>query len=217
MILFSLAVIWLGVWAYRSKDQARAVSAIRHLGGQVIYENELAANLWVPQWLVETIGQDYFFSIHGVDLFPSDSIPADEQLEMIRNFRKLRRLVIWPNGEGGRTNAGIRRLQIHENDYHSASGGLTEDGAEQIRDRHRSLSHLSAFSAKLSDENVHQLMGALNADFVTIMRHDEYGGDIPVRTQPNQNGKQVVNVHLPSITVATEQPVEPEHSNKSNF
>jgi hypothetical protein len=101
---------WLGIEADRALKQRRAVEMVRNLGGMVGYRYQRIATSnwdpsvepWAPQWLRQTLGEDYFVSVFEVYLAhygnpvdpPLDVLQrlSDDDIARLAGLRRLERL-----------------------------------------------------------------------------------------------------------------------------
>jgi hypothetical protein len=109
LLLMTLLAIWLGWIAQRAHRQAKAVRAIEKLGGVVQYDFHLmrdpedGTEIYVPKrmpptppWLHETIGLDFFYSVHLVafSLDEGSEQLSNADLATLAAFPRLRQLVL---------------------------------------------------------------------------------------------------------------------------
>ena len=169
LLIVMTACVVLAVWSYRAKTQRLAVKAVEAVGGRVTYDwmTDVTGKTRQPQthpaWqrVVNVVGQDFFHRIKGVTLYPDEHQSADEQVKLLDDLRHLEFIAIWPGGRGktrGRTDE---------------PGGLSDDGAQYLLERHRALKRVSLLSARLSDEMLKTLYDQLNSD-TQIDRHPDF-------------------------------------------
>ncbi len=102
--------VWLGFYSKQARAQKLAVDAIRDLGGVYgyYYQNgNPMARSWIPEWLQELIGEEYFFSVadvglqdpgvyqafqEGRELSPDDVHISDADLAHLKGLPNLRSL-----------------------------------------------------------------------------------------------------------------------------
>ena len=140
-VVVAIPCSWLATEMQRASKQKKAVEAIVKLEGEVTYDYELnasgkvvpGASPWVPAWLRNLLGADFFTAIVGVNIsqpividlgFPSpgcvhiderDDPPIDADLEFLDGLTELRELYL--NGSvvtdaGLEHLAGLSRLQF---------------------------------------------------------------------------------------------------------
>ena len=85
-LVMTVFCIWIAITAKRARDQKLAVEAIREMGGRVFYEHQIGnpSDPLIPEWLRRFIGDEYFFSVNGIQLegpdFDDASLIAIEQM-----------------------------------------------------------------------------------------------------------------------------------------
>lgn len=67
--------------------------AIENLGGEVRYKVATAPRR--PEWLTSVFGEDFFESVYCVDFSHSNKPFTQAELEHVKVFRQLRRLVLY--------------------------------------------------------------------------------------------------------------------------
>ena len=153
---------WLG-WIVRSTHiQRDAVAAIRQSGGFVAYDWEWKDNEripngrpWAPQWLVDSLGADYF----GCVVFVSNkkSEWSDEEMVPLRNLSRLEKLAL---SSSRVTRAGLahlkgltnlRRLNLHNTQVGDEGLGFLDELTE--------LRNLSLYDTKVGDAGLAHLKG----------------------------------------------------------
>ena len=149
-LIVLVLVIGAGLgWLVRSAHvQREAVAAVEQAGGSVSYDWELrngkfirGGKPWVPRWLVNLIGVDYFGHINGVGLNSSSSA-TDGVLAQVGRLTQLQRL----------------RLDLSEinDDWLAHLKGLTK------------LSALYLSQIQLSDTGLAHLKGLTNLSYLDI-------------------------------------------------
>jgi hypothetical protein len=171
LVLLTMLCIALGVWSYRARAQRSSVTAIEAVGGRIIYAHK-SGNVYKTRTgmppndnslrarLADVMGQDYFYGVRGVTLYPDASQTADEQVKLLDGLHQLEYVAIWPEAKG-RTTA-IR----------DARGGLSDEGADYLLAHHR-LTRVSLTSARLSDGATKRLIDA-TGDHSQIDRHSDF-------------------------------------------
>lgn len=105
-IATTLICIFIGRWSYLSNEQEKAVAELRRLGHVVKYEHEPPSvsalfgrkpaqpSIRFPEWLVKTLGQDWFYAVSEIRFFET-SVPDDNEqppFELLRNLRHIRKI-----------------------------------------------------------------------------------------------------------------------------
>jgi hypothetical protein len=87
--VLAVGVVWLGYQVHVARRQVAAVVAIRALGGRITYADQLpfAARPWAPKWLRNSLGDDLFISVIGVNLAGTNV--NDEDLERLAELPQL--------------------------------------------------------------------------------------------------------------------------------
>ncbi len=106
---------WLG-WIVRSaRIQREAVAAIRKAGGGTSYRwisdrnvSVSRSSQWVPQWLIERVGPDYFDDVVQVEFTRERTAATDLEMRHIENLTKLERIRLY--GVRAST-AGLAKLE----------------------------------------------------------------------------------------------------------
>jgi hypothetical protein len=114
ILFFGLGLGWLGRAVHRANEQRRAVAAVRKSGGMVLYDHQFSAPRgrpnpsgwgWVPTWLRDRLGDDFFHDVKTVQFF---SRPVtDDDLAPLATFDRLEELSI---SGSPITDAGLRHI-----------------------------------------------------------------------------------------------------------
>jgi hypothetical protein len=138
---------WLGWVVHRARVQREVVTAIRQAGGEVWYDDvwldqsqmivsttgtvsaTKKRKSWPPPRLVDSIGIDYFYSVHTVELF--DKHGADEIAGCVARLPGLHRLDLSFSDLSDSGLAHLRGLEIHELGLSSTE--VTDAGTHHLR------------------------------------------------------------------------------------
>jgi len=178
LIVVTVLCVWLGITAKRARDQRWAVEAIREVGGIVGYEHTGIRLGWPavtingktmsrlgmqpapvpgPEWLRKLIGDEYFFTVSGVNLYGSKANDA--------TLAKVSRLTgKFPlNAEAtGVTDAGLEHLQglTNFNVLNLRATGVTDAGLERLHGL-TNLIMLDLRNTRATEDGVKKLRQAL--------------------------------------------------------
>jgi Leucine Rich repeat len=114
LLVFTALSIWLGIHVHRTRLQERSIAAIREYGGWLRYDFQFPsgkfshkdfdprARSWVPDWLREQLGIDFFHDVVQVSLNYSEDSgqrkenhnPSDDALQHLPGFSNLRVLLL---------------------------------------------------------------------------------------------------------------------------
>src|SRR5262245_45100896 len=112
LLLVAILSVWLGFLVKRAKQQQAAIKEIEALGGWVYYDYQMAdgkpfatpdARSWVPEWLLDGVGPDYFHDVVSVNMVYSDDgrenkLFTDDVKMHLSAFPKLQVLAV-ANGQ----------------------------------------------------------------------------------------------------------------------
>jgi hypothetical protein len=132
LLLITVFGVWFGLYIKRVRRQKEAVQAIREFGGWVHYDFQETTTLAgtnfdsrieppLPKWLVDRLGEDFFFNVAEVNLVYNDdggrrldnANVAATALEHLAAFPKLRVLLVketQATDDGLRTVGQLKRL-----------------------------------------------------------------------------------------------------------
>jgi internalin A len=161
--LMALILILGGLYGWivhRAHIQRDAVAAVRHAGGEVIYDlvfphgHPIKQSMgttynpgfsssapWAPKWLVGRVGIDYFANVIQVSF---DRPITDADLAHVGRFYRLQRLYLAPSSV---TDAGLAHLE-----------GLTE------------LHFLHLAASDVDDAGLAHLKGLVNLDVILLQQ-----------------------------------------------
>jgi hypothetical protein len=151
LLLITSLCVALAIWTYRAKKQRRFVAALLNAGARVTYDYEIDADrrpLRKPlklSWLARRFGDDYFYEVVGVTLYPEPPQEADDLVKLLDDAQSVKFVAIWPGGKGRSILPPM------------ANGGLTDEGLDHLLSQHPKLAHLSLTSARLSPAKVARL------------------------------------------------------------
>jgi Leucine-rich repeat (LRR) protein len=88
--LMAIAVLWIGLFAYRVHKQRQAVAWIKEMGGTFRYDYEVQGKQKPPgpDWFPHLIGFDYFADVLQVNLF-EENVTDVSQLANLPDLQKL--------------------------------------------------------------------------------------------------------------------------------
>ena len=96
LVAVTACAVWFGYQVHRARTQQRAITEVRHLGGQTYYETTLAH--WrneqarlpdaVDIWLSRMLGADYLADVEIVDF--DDAHVEDKDLQVMRDLPRVR-------------------------------------------------------------------------------------------------------------------------------
>src|SRR5262249_885323 len=142
-------------WVARdARVQREVVSAIEHAGGLVSYDSGRnddpllpGANRWAPEWLVGSIGHDYF---EHVSIVVFERGCTDEELAQIGRLRSLVVLII---DQSSISDTGLEHLTGLANLSHLViSGTKVSDAGLKRLGRFTNLSVLDLSSTLITDD-----------------------------------------------------------------
>ncbi len=162
LILGSVVVaILLSWWVSASERRRNVAQSIAKLNGRVSYST---VPTFVPKFAIDTLGHDYFCTIHGITLYPTLESNADEQILTLKALSEIKSLAIWP---------GCKGLAVAPKD---PPGGLSDRGVDFLLSHLPNLQSLSLLSAQISGESERKLMTCSSINFLQYETHSEYGG-----------------------------------------
>jgi hypothetical protein len=160
--LCAFACSWLAVKLQQARRQWEAVDAIQRLGGGVLYDWQVDANLNVlpnpqppgPKWLRSLSGYDFFQSVSSVFL-PGGV--TDKELQHVKGFNGLQQLWLF----GARiTDAGVEQLKDFNRlrELNVAGTPITDAGLQHLAGLNR-LQRLSLDHSQITDAGMQYLTG----------------------------------------------------------
>lgn len=174
LILTTIIAVWFAWWSHRAREQRRAVAALTSLAG-VEYDFQeppiyVAPSLPVPktppgwpEWLVQSIGIDYFANVTNVYFLDT---ATDSSLRELNGLRTLKRLGLMDTQV---TDAGISQLPnlvaIHELDLSSTH--ITDAGLANLKNI-RGLRSLHLGYTKLHDVGLAHIVQVNELDELTL-------------------------------------------------
>ena len=178
-------------WAVRSaRIQRDAVTAVLHAGGSVQSRctlNGLWINngtYWMPRWLVDRIGVDYFVRIEAVYLQPA----TDANLVQVGQLGWLRKLRLSGSSV---TDKGLRAIETltELRTLELAGASITDDGLKSL-EALTELRVLSLGYTKIGDEGLMHLRKLTNLKVLLI--HN---------CQASMAGSQALQQVLPQVAI----------------
>lgn len=98
LVLVAIAAILLGYLSNRASKIRHAVSSFRESGGKIGFDyqydglrEDKMAELWVPKWLRESIGDEYFVDIVNIS-FQGNANTSNRNLAPIASLTSVRRI-----------------------------------------------------------------------------------------------------------------------------
>ena len=173
----------IALWADRSRRQHCCALSVLNLGGLVVYSNP---SIPLPTWLVNSIGHDYFCSIHSVILYPTDESDADSQIEVLKDLPFLHRLAVWPcpitfpigsmTATLGKTSGQFALCGFVPPPTLPANvpGGITEEGLRFLLENLPHLDHLSITSGRISQDSGWYLQAKRQIDSFEFATHTDF-------------------------------------------
>jgi hypothetical protein len=159
VLLLSIA---LAYWVSRTRDQRSAAQAIRAIGGRVTYDSPPR---YIPQFLLVSLGDDYFCRVNGITLYPTAESDADSQIRLLKDLPALQRVAIWP-GIKGRTN------NIMNEEF---PGGVTDQGVDFLTANLPNLRHLSLLFTRTSPAGEERLLATKRIASLQFETHSDVG------------------------------------------
>ena len=171
MLLVTVFCIWMGIVTKRARDQKYAVEAIRELGGVVFYEHQTIPFVFVgigrsppgfnivepgPKWLRRFIGDEYFFTVSGVNL--GELKIDDASLAEIKRLTNVKTLDLRNTQV---TDIGLKHLKgwTDLTSLNLRDTNITDAGLEHLKGLAKLLE--LQLNNKVSDESVKKLQQAL--------------------------------------------------------
>ncbi len=175
LLLVAILCVWLGLVASRARQQQSAIKEVQALGGWVYYDYQLVegslepvldATSPVPEWLLESIGPDYFHDVAVVNMaykFGPDREDnqrfSDDVKKHLAAFPKLRWLLV-ANGQSTddllEAAASLRHLSLL---CMWNAAGVTDAGMAHLAN-HPTLRYLHLESSQITDESL-RIFGTL--------------------------------------------------------
>jgi Leucine-rich repeat (LRR) protein len=181
LVLVLLVALGLG-WTVRSaRIQREAVTAIRIAGGRVTYDRGQKIGPSIPkqetrppEWLLNAVGADYFYSVKKVWFFiPLTSSPSasetDEALAHVGRLTRLKYLiVVRPLSDAGLVHLkGLKSLTY----LHLSGTQITDAGMVHLKEL-TNLSTVSLNETKVTDVGIRHLEGLTNLEDL-YLRHTQ--------------------------------------------
>jgi hypothetical protein len=190
MLLVAVLAVPLGLWVASAQRQRRAVEALRRMGGQVVYSNDPRHSpndpkARVPEWLVRSLGDDFFFSVVRVTLGKD---VGDEHLGPLLELGTVTHLELWYSRV---TDAGLARLSAlpRLNSLVLKGGSIGDGGLVYLGDLRR-LEHLELDNMHVSDTGLIHLGSLSRLKLLTLLR-----------THVTQAGEEKVKKAIPGLLV----------------
>lgn len=225
-IFLTMLCVLFGPWSDRAHRQRRAVAVISRLGGSVAYRGEVWHDFrrgdWIPVWLKNFIGRDFFDPVtivllsseefHDADLVCLEELPEVEEiwiaesitdagLDHLRGMTKLEVINLYGPGF---TDAGLRKLRGFRElrSLTAENAKFTDDGLRELT-RHRKLTTLHLYSddnrSPITDVGFRHLLELRNLDEL-ILDADKISEDAVEELQRA----------LPRCTIWINPPIEEE-------
>jgi len=191
LCVLAVGVVWLGYQVNLARRQVAAVAAIKALGGKVTYADQLpfAARPWAPKWLRNSLGDDIFISVIGVNLAGTNV--SDGDLARLAELAQLRILSLDETTVG---NAGLKRVARlrHVEELSLRDTAVTDTGLECLTG-FTSLRLVDLMGTKVSDRGLMQFAGLPNLIQVRL-----------VDTHVTEQGVRRFKDAAPTVIVQTE-------------
>jgi len=189
--VLAVGVVWLGYQVNLARRQVAAVAAIKALGGKITYADQLpfAARPWAPRWLRNSLGDDIFISVIGVNL--ARTRVSDVALAPLSELAQLRILSLDETAVG---NAGLKHVAglRHLEELRLCNTAATDTGL-QCLSGFSSLRIVDLMGTKVSDRGLMHLAGLPNLIQVRL-----------VDTHVTEQGVRRFNDAAPTVIVQTE-------------
>ncbi len=175
LLLVAIVGVWLGLVVNRARQQQSAIKEIQALGGWVYYDYQLVegnlqpvldATSGVPEWLLESIGPDYFHDVVIVNMVYKDGPDrednqrfTDDVKKHLAAFPKLQRLLV-ANGQCTddlvQEAAGLRHLTLL---CMWNAAGVTDAGVAHLAN-HPTLTYLHLEFSQITEDSL-RIFGTL--------------------------------------------------------
>jgi internalin A len=177
MVFVLLLALGLGWIVHRAKVQREAVAAINEKSiGTVLYDWQLTpggalnrnGQPWVPKWLVERLGVDYFGHVAIVSLNMLAKPPITEAvMEQIGRLDQLE--VLQASGAKGVTDVGVAHLRglTHLRELRLGGAKVTGAGLVHLRGM-TGLKQLDLQDIPLTDADLSNLEGLTRMEILTL-------------------------------------------------
>jgi hypothetical protein len=157
IVFLTVAGLMLGILARRVERQRTAVAEILKVGGTVSYEDSVASGSSIhrekaitPMWLRKQLGEDWFSSVHAVQLHGAGC--NDLTLQQVKKLPSVRRIALWawstPPPEDNPT--GPRSAKK------GPLAGISDEGLKILRSM-PNLEHVSFLGNGISDSGLKHL------------------------------------------------------------
>lgn len=180
--------VWLGLYVHRVRRQKAAVAAIRDYGGWAHYDFQEVppgslkfdpqAQPKLPKWLVESLGEDFFYDAIEVNLVYNDDSGkrednanvSGEALQHLEALPDVRQLLIF---EGQATDEGLKyagRLRNLERILMWDASEVTDVGVSHLA----ALKHLKAIhltGSQITDESLKTLSGLPELEVMSLQNN----------------------------------------------
>jgi hypothetical protein len=198
LVLVAICSVWFGIVFSRAREQARAVAAIKAVGGQVYYDYQFAdwyninysAKSPTPTWFLDAVGIDF---VHEVDGVRFEQRITDDDLAALESLPQIR--ILWIQA-GKITNRGLGRLgaltQLQSlliSSTSEDSSGFDDSGLTQLRSLH-GLRLLGILGTKISDNGLQSLKALVKLD-----------GLLLCNTRVTRGGVQDLSKSIPKCSI----------------
>lgn len=165
LVLITLVSFWLAKLSSDAREQLAAAKSLKQLGCSVGFDT----NNWVPAWLQDAIGEEYFRTVRKVNFFRTASSVTDANLGHLECLSDLKELNLGNNPKV--TDAGLVHLRGLKNlTYLALYGtGVQGPGLVHVSDLPR-LKSVTLIRTDLRDSGLKHLGSMPNLKWASLDR-----------------------------------------------
>lgn len=168
VLIVTLLAVWLSIHLQRAHRQKLAVEKFREYGGWVAYDYQIEDSTtnperqsWVPEWLRQTVGIDFFHNVAHVNLVYWDasgdrldnrnSEPAP--LQYLKDTPWVTRVLLKETQATDDNLQHLRHLRDLESLYIWDASQVTDAGVEHLRSL-KSLQSIHLSNSRITDQSM---------------------------------------------------------------
>ncbi|MEO1526090.1 MAG: hypothetical protein AAFX06_11685 [Planctomycetota bacterium] len=190
-MLVTVSAVWLGVHLRRTQCQREAIAAILEYGGWIRYDYQMTADRnfdpegtsWVPEWLREIAGEDFFHSVVDVSFVYSEDSGVREEndavtiapLESVANLPRVRQLLLSGTQVDDASLRHVRKLKHLRAIYMWDASEVSDEGFRNLQGLPRlELIHLS--KSRITDKSL-EIASRMPSLQVLSMQYNDFSDE----------------------------------------